>query len=333
MKQNKRVQLTQKVENHAVPKIWEGGPLDATKADLPDLMKNLFVYPFGQPGHALKGLFVEAAQLMRMQGVAQENIKVGLIIFSVVCSAKMGMPLSIVLRVDEDKTVADHLLTTCLKMVPQSLFVELHGLKADDLYSAGDRYRKKVLVCRDLKGLKKIESELTSLIVNGHISIQATAKTKYGAQLVDLKVSGPVAFIGIETETEPRLFNDPRIIRIAVSEFDAYQDFYGRDTENIPGAEFEMARIAKYVNSLMPRTVSFTRQNDFLSAIRKQQPLYYIYKNRFAVRLIGILTILNNPGPPDFGDFLSKVMDTKPEHVRSWMKKAGLYNEVQTPGD
>jgi hypothetical protein len=149
--------------------------------------------------------------------------------------------------------------------------------------------------------------------------------------LVDLNVSGPVAFIGIETETEPRLFNDPRIIRIAVSEFDAYQDFYGRDTENIPGAEFEMARIAKYVNSLMPRTVSFARQNDFLSAIRKQRPLYYIYKNRFAVRMIGILTILNNPGPPDFGDFLSKVMDTKPEHVRSWMKKAGLHNEVQTP--
>ena len=155
MKQNKRVQLTQKVENHAVPKIWEGGPLDSTKADLPELMKGLFVYPFGQPGHALEGLFNEAAQLMRMQGVAQENIKVGLIIFSVICSAKMGMPLAIVLRVEEDKAVAEHLLTVCLKLVPRSLFVELHGLKADDLFSAGDRYRNKVLVCRDLKRLKK----------------------------------------------------------------------------------------------------------------------------------------------------------------------------------
>ena len=325
--------MIQSTTKQALPKIWEATNLDATKGGLPDLMKNLFVYPFGQPGQALEGLFNEAAQLMRMQGVAQENIKVGLIIFSVICSAKMGMPLAIVLRVDEDRAVADHLLSACLKLVPRTLFVELHGLKADDLFSAGDCYRNKVLVCRDLKSIKKIESELINLIVNGHISIQTTAKTKYGAQMVDLKVSGPVAFIGTETESEPHLFNNPRIIRITVSESDFNQDFDGRETRDISGAEFEMARIAKYVNSVMPRNVSFTLQDAFSSAIRKQHPVHFIYKNRFAVKLIGILTILNNPGTPDIEEFLAKAMDTKQEHVRSWMKKAGLRNWSKRSAD
>ena len=128
------------------------------KPNLPDLMKGLLVDPFGQPGHALEGLLNKVAQLMRMQGVAQENIKAALIIFSVLCSAKTGMPLSIMLRVDEDKAVAEHLLTSCLKMVPPSLCLEFHNQKVDDLYSAGDHFRNKVLICRDLKSLKKIES-------------------------------------------------------------------------------------------------------------------------------------------------------------------------------
>jgi hypothetical protein len=51
------------------------------------------------------------------------------------------VPISIVLRVEEDKAVANQLLTTCLKLAPRSLFVQLHGLKADDLFSAGDCYR------------------------------------------------------------------------------------------------------------------------------------------------------------------------------------------------
>lgn len=332
MKQNERVHLIQTAENHALQKTWQGAPLGAIKPDpLPDLLRRLFVYPFGQPGHALEVLFTEVAQLMKMQGVAQENIGAGLIIFSVICSAKVRIPLSIVLRVAEDKAVAEHLLTACLKLVPKSLFVELHGLKPDDLFSAGDRYRNKVLVCRSFMGLKKIESELMSLIVNGHLSIQTTAKTKYGAQLFDLNVLGPVTFIGIETENEPRLFDNPQIIRISVSEVNADYNFDGSETGDNPEAVFEMDIVAKHISGALPRPVVFLHHDAFSAAIRKQQPLHYIHKKRFALKLLEILTILNHLGAPDFEGFLARAMDSKPEHVRSWSKKNGLHMESQPP--
>ena len=150
MKQKEMFAVTKSKIDQGLPEIWKNELNDAMKPDLPNLMKNLFVDPFGQPGNALNGLLNKVAQLMRMQGVAQENIKAALIIFSVLCSAKTGMPLSIMLRVDEDKAVAEHLLTSCLKMVPPSLCLEFHNQKVDDLFSAGDYFRNKVLIYRDL---------------------------------------------------------------------------------------------------------------------------------------------------------------------------------------
>ena len=319
--------------SQALPKIWDSASLDANKPNLPELMRGLFVDPYGQPGNALEGLFGKVAEVMRMQGVAQENIKVGLIIFSVICSAQVGIPLAIVLRVGEDKAVADHLLTICLRLVSRSLFVELKALKIDDLYSAKDHFRNKVLVCRDMKGLKKVESELKNFVVDGEISIQISAKTKFGSQMVEFQVSGPVGFIGIETESDPCLFDHPAIIRLAVFESGCNQGMGGGETAVVPVAEFEMARIAQYVGSFSFRDVAFAHLVDLLDSIRGQKPVHQIYKSRFAVKLIDVLTILNNPDAPDFGRFITKQLNVNPEHVKTWMKKNGWHQKNRISED
>jgi len=311
------------------PKMEQGLPA-LCKNQTPDtnfsnLMKNLLVAPYGQPGCVLNGLFNEAAQLMRMQGVAQENIKAALIIFSVLCSAKTGMPLSIVLRVSEDKAVAEHLLSSCLKMVPSSLYIEIHNQTVEGLYSAGDHYRNKVLVARNLKSLKKIESHLNQLLVDGKISIQTSVNTKYGCQPIDFEVNGPVGFIGIEDESDPQLFNHPWIIRIPVSESNSCEEAECGDAITNPGAEFEMAKIVRFLDQLSYRTVSFKQKDDFTIAIRKQHPSNHIHKLRFIFRLLDVLTILNNPNSIDIDSFLANMMNTTKENAHAWLEETGLW--------
>ena len=330
MEQKEMFPVTIPKIGQGLPEIWKKALPDKVKPDLPDLMKGLLVAPFGQPGNALEGLLNTVAQLMRMQGVAQENIKAALIIFSVLCSAKVGRPLSIVLRVDDDKAVVEHLLTASLKLVPQSLYIEFHNQKIDDLYSVGDHYRNKVLICRDLKSLKKIESDLTHLIVDGNISIQTSVKIKFGSRMLEFQVHGPVAFIGIEAESGQRLFDHPWMMRIPVSDSDFNQEFDGSEIKDVPGAEFEMARIAEYVNRFSFRPVSFTQKDGFLSVVRKQHPSNYIHKLRFVFRLLDVLTIFNNPKPPNFEKFLAKNLETNLEHVRSWMKEYGWWENTTT---
>jgi hypothetical protein len=324
MKQIEMFAVTKPKIDRGLPAIWKNELADTMKPDLANLMKCLLVAPFGKPGRAIEGLLNEVNQLMRMQGVAQENIKAALIIFSVLCSAKTGMPLSIVLRVDENKAVAEHLLTSCLKMVPPSLYIELHNQKIDDLYSAGDHYRNKVLIGRDLKSLKKLESHLTQLLVDGKISIQTSVRTKYGSQPVAFDVNGPVGFIGIENESDPQLFNHPWIIRIPVSESESSEEGEWSDSISIPGAELEMAKIAEYLNRFSYHPVSFRQKEDFTFAIRKQHPSNHIHKLRFAFRMLEVLTILNHPKSLDFGRFLAKMMDTTLEDVNTWLNENGV---------
>ena len=321
MKQKEMFAVTKPKIVQGLPAIWKNNLPDTMNPDLPNLMKYLLVAPYGKPGCALEGLFNEVAQLMRMQGVTQENIKAALIIFSVLCSAKTGMPLSIVLRVDEDKAVAEHLLNCCLKLVSSSLYIELHNQRIEDLYSAGNHYQNKVLIGRDLKNLKKIERHLTQLIVNGKISIQTTVRTKYGSQPIVFKVTGPVGFIGIENENDPPIFNHPWIIRIAVSESGSIEEEKWNDTISIPGAEFEMAKIAEYLNRFSYRPVFFRQKDDLTIAIRKQSPSNHIHKLRFTLRMLDVLTILNNPKSLDFGMFLAKIMDTSFENVNTWLNE------------
>jgi hypothetical protein len=48
---------------------------------------------------------------------------------------------------------------------------------------------------------------------------------------------------------------------------------------------------------------------------------------------LDVLTIFNNPKPPNLEIFLAKNLETNPEHVRSWMKETGWLENTTTNVD
>jgi hypothetical protein len=333
MKNKVAFPVTTTIPNTGLSPALEISCLDATKQNFPAMLKALLIDPYGTPGRALEGLLGTVAEVLRTQGVGQENIRVALIIFSVICSAQAGIPLAIVLRVDEEKAVAEDLVTACLKLAPESLFVELKSLTIDDLYSAKDHFRNKVLVCRDFKGLKKVESDLKNLIINGSTSIQVSARSKYGSHMIESQVNGPVSFIGIETEGEPHMFDHPAIIRLGVADLNLGQEGNDGEVRKIHGIGMEMARIAQYVSRFSQKNVAFFQKDEFLSFVRNQRPIHHIYKSRFTIRFLKIFTIINNPGPPDFHNFIANLLNGNPENVKEWMKEIGWQKNGQTPAN
>jgi hypothetical protein len=326
----KKFELLSKTSTGTVeklPKLYKAALPDNILTNANEILSAQFIEPYGPPGNALQNLFIKVAGLLKFQGVSQTNIKAGLIIFSVLCSAKAGIPLSIVIRVSEDKAVAEHLLNSCLKLVPQTLYIEIHNQKIDDLFSAEDNYRNKILIGRDLKSLKKTELHLTNLLVNGSISLQESVKTKYGNSLVSFQVKGPVGFIGIENETEPFFFNNPEIVRISVSESDS--SIYGEDSSsiNIQGSDFEMDKVAEYINNICCTPVSFVQKENLRSFILNQCPKNNFHKLKFVFKILDVLTIINNPQPFDPVRLMTKLIPSNPENFEVWLSEKGIWKK------
>jgi len=313
--------------------IQKNGPMIVKDSCVPAALEDFYVHPFGKPGHALDGLFHQAARLMRANGVAAENIQAGLIILSVVSSIQMETPLSAILRVQNDTATADHLLSTCLRFVKSASILEIQRLKPDELFSSDNHFKNKIIVCRDLLGLKKVEPDLRSLIVNGKVTIQATFRGKHGTMTSNVEVHGPVAFIGIEKEGEPQLFDHPTIIRIPVSECPSSFQFDEGTVDTAIAVDFEIDRIAEYIRRFGWRRVSIPYERQLSAAILRQRPIHYIQKNGFVRNLLTILTILNNSEPVDKTSLLAKLINSRPEHIREWLRINGADNPPVVSGD
>jgi hypothetical protein len=332
----KNTELQQIVEGGNVPHplvIQETDSTVAINSCVPAALEDFYVHPYGKPGHALDGLFHQAARLMRASGVAAENIQAGLIILSVVSSIQMETPLSAILRVQNDTATADHLLSTCLRFVNPASILEIQRLKPDELFSSGNHFQNKVIICRDLPGLKKVEPDLRSLIINGKATIQATFKGKHGTMTSDIEVHGPVAFIGIEKEDEPQLFDHPVIIRIPVSECPSSFQFDEGTVDKAIAVDFEIDRVAEYLSRFRARKVSIPYERQLSAAILRQRPIHYIQKNGFVRNLLAILTMLNNPEPVDKTSFLAKLINSRPEHIQEYLRINGADSPPVAPGD
>jgi hypothetical protein len=300
--------------------VQEGGPLILRNSGLPVPLEDFFVYPFGKSGHSLEGLFHQAARLLRASGVAEENIQPGLIILSVVSSIKIEMPLSIMLRVQNDTATAEHLLSVCQRFIHPDSIIELSQLKPEEFFSYGNHFQGRVIVCRNLSGVKKAEPDLKNLIINGKVSTQTTFKSKYGPMTSNVEIFGPVAFIGIEKEDDPRLFDHPSIMRIPVAEGFSNRPPDEKAADQPIAIDFEMDRLAEYIGRFRWRRVSIPYEKQLSAVILRQQPEHYVHKNRFLKRLLAVLTIMNNTEPIDKTLIFAKLLHSQPEHVKEYLR-------------
>jgi hypothetical protein len=297
-----------------------GQQFEIAQKDMPKLLQDLFVYPFGEPGYACEKFLNRVAQLLILDGVPEDNIRSALLVFLAMSSAKIGRPVSVILQVQDNSAAADHVISSCKRLIPPDAVIDLRGLTTDDLYTANNHFKNKALICRDFPSINKIASDLQNLIVNGRTTKQARAKSKYGVHIADIEVSGPVSFIGIEKEGDPKFFDHPCFLRVQL--YDSHWNWVDGGGCAVPlsGIEFEKDRTIDYLNSFHGRKVRIPYAGRLSSAILEQKPINYVHKKGFIFNLISICTIFNNPPPPNLAKFFAKSCSSQEDRAHEWLK-------------
>ncbi len=271
--------------------------------DLTPIQKNLLEMEFTHPCRWQDGIvrpmtfFV--AEYLRSCGVADQNIKAGLLVYTAMNSVRLGYPQSIILLAEDDGS-ASQLLHACKMIAPSKSLREVQELKAEQFYSSQVFYRGKVLICSDLSGVTKAMPDLLNLLTMGQTTRQGDSSSKFRTGTRTFTARYPIAFIGIEDPaTRKTLMGHPSIIRIPiVGDFDS-PCLRGVVNCNQPQErkEDETGTIATMFERLSKRNVSIPFQEQILTCLILQRPENFRDKANTIMNIIRLSTIMGDPPP------------------------------------
>jgi hypothetical protein len=268
--------------------------------DLLNLLdRSLFPHPCGWQDGIIRPLLASVGNHLRKHGVAQENVRAGLIIYTAMNSVRLGYPLSVILIPDDYET-AINLLSTCENIAPSDALQIIQELKAEHLYSHQPSYAKKVLICHDTAAIKKAMPDLLNLITTGKTARQYDSKSKAGSSIQNWTAQYPIALIGIERSGEKEcLIDHPSILRIPVS-----IGCYSNNPISYPdsGAMPEDKRrerrtVAAMFERLTPRHVLIPYMDQITASILAQKTDKARDKINIIRNLVSICSIINDPPP------------------------------------
>jgi hypothetical protein len=272
----------------------------------------VLTHPSGWQDGITRPLLYFVGEYLRRNGVADQNIKAGLLVYTAMNSVRLGYPQSVVLLA-EDYGAACHLLEICREIAPENAILEVQELKREQLYSDQADFRRKVLICYDTSAVVKAMPDLLNLITLGRATQQADFKSKFGAGMRTFEAQYPMSFIGIGNSAGKKpVMNHPSIIRVPVS-----KDSYGNGpmpslaTDLLQETnEREFRRIATIFERLYPRAISIPYFNPILELIAAQRPENLPDKVKIVKKVISLSSIMGDPP-------LSSLEELLDDHIKA----------------
>ncbi len=291
---------------------------DLSKNIIAEIFKNV-IQPFNGSAGVCKNILDRVATILHEEGVPRKSIKAGLLIFLTMNSARLGSSFSTIIQTQDNAADAEILISKCKRLVPQESVVEITNFSSSDFYTAGDLFKKKVLICNDLNSVKRIASDLQSLILTGEATKQVTTKSKFEIRTTPRHIQGPVAFIGIETKEDSGLFNHASFLRIPL--YDEAQDFRVELLNlHAEGLVFEKNLVQNYLRQFEEKKIRIPFEAKLSSLILNQRPDFYRHKMALVHKIISICTIFNNPAPPRITKLLAEITKNTEDDLLGWLR-------------
>ena len=155
-----------------------------------------------------------AGAILRGYGIRSQLLKVGLIVWTALNSARSGDPLSVVLT-ETDGANATSILNICMRMTPKSSILEFTELPSKTLFKGGPQFRGKAIVSFDSGGFKRGFQNLAQLLERGRVvSHQPPPGKEQSSGLQQHEVEGPIALVTIARDPKDPILTLPFILRL-----------------------------------------------------------------------------------------------------------------------
>jgi hypothetical protein len=231
--------------------------------------------------------------LLRVQGVPEGNIKVGLATHQVLNSAAYGFPMGEEILDEAGEGV--RILNDCLNLTPPKHTLELPKLPLEVMLRERNQLKGRSVVCFNGKGFQKDSSLINLYLQRQLLKSQETVPMKHAAVFQELAVEGPTSVVVANPDRNNRVLTHPSFIHLAP------EPAGPADRRFLSVERYETDNSFAWVRASLERLNYHPVAIPFINQLRQHlissKVKYPQERCDTLARMLSIITILNNPGP------------------------------------
>jgi hypothetical protein len=255
------------------------------------------------------------SDFLKWEGFSGDPQKIALITLLALNSAHLGNPIAVELFENPSGQAAT-ILNACAEMTPESFVKRCPKLTPDDFLRQKDQWKGIAILGTDSVGLEKVREKLNQFLMDQKLVEETIERTKKRDIPVRYELEGPTACaLATKDPREPILtrpsflqFYLPEASMRSIGEWDAAQEAQMQEERNAIKVSFER---------LNPQTVNIPFRDQFLALLQAPQLQPAWNKIETFLKMIRVITIINNSPPLTIGEVAGRLSKTDPRIIEA----------------
>lgn len=233
------------------------------------------------------------ADLLRIQGVSDTNIKAGVVTHLVLNSGAYGFPMGEEITGDEEGEGVK-MLNACLNLTPPVHTLELPKFSLEIMLREREELKGRTIIGFNGKGFQKDSLLLNLYLQRQLLKNQETVQVKYDTFFQEVVIEGPTSCTILNQDRENRILTHPSFIHLKPTQ--------GPTNRGFPSIEeFEKEKSFAWVKASLERLHYRPVKIPFMDQLNKHlissKVKYAQERCETFSRILSVITILNNPVP------------------------------------
>ncbi|MCE5262338.1 MAG: hypothetical protein LLG97_02255 [Deltaproteobacteria bacterium] len=244
-------------------------------------------------------------------GVPSDHLRVSLVTLLTMNSAHLGNPLALEL-IDDSYAGATEIMRICADLTPQQFLLNLSGkITLDILLKESEKFKGRAIIGVDSEVFEKVKEIINLLLKNQNFIHESTFLSPFGNVPLKTEIKGPTACVLMTKNPKKLILNHPSFFKcylqpssqpiISVSELSQ------QDQQKLT---YDSALMKRSLGRLQDQQVTIPYSNQIIEHLQNSG----ISRDKIAtfLRMLRVITIINNSPPLTAVEFISKFHEIDP---------------------
>lgn len=252
---------------------------------------------------------IDITKLLTRSGIPSDHLKISLITLLTLNSAHLETPVSLEL-IDDSYAGADNILRICTGLTPNVYLLNFsRKLTFNDLLTEKDKIKGRAIVGYDSVEFEKIKDKINLLLKNQSLIEELTLSSKFGGVPHRIDITGPTSCVLITKNPKKLILTDPSFLRCYLqpsSQSVAYVSELSQEDQANLKVHSNLMQIN--LERLQHQKVTIPYTDQITQHLVKTKNAHD--KVETLLRMLRVITIINNSPPLNAIELLSKISNT-----------------------
>lgn len=254
--------------------------------------------------------FLRISDFLKWEGFSEDPQRIALITLIALNSAHLRNAVAVELFENPSGQAAS-VLNTCAEMTPESFVKRCSKLMPDDFLRQKDQWKGISILGTDSTGFEKVKEKLNQFLIDQKLVEETIERTKKRDIATRYELEGPTACAIATQDPRKPILTRPSFLQFYLPEASMRSTGEWAVAEEAQMQE-ERNAIKVSFERLSPLTVNIPFRDQFLALLQAPQLQPALNKIDTFLKMIRVITIINNSPPLTKGEVVGRLSKTDP---------------------